>query len=668
MDQSNINNNVVWHHATVTRALREKLNGHRAVNLWFTGLSGSGKSTLAHAVEERLHQLGCRTFVFDGDNVRHGLCKDLGFSIEDRSENLRRIAEMVNLFLQAGIISLTAFISPLKEDRARVRRLMGEGDFLEIYIKCPLAVCEERDVKGFYKKARAGEIKNYTGISSPYEEPEDPDLVIDSNAMSLGESVEAIINLLSSKGYIENKATRDPRVTLQESPSSNAPYKLSHLGGEHSVTGSCHLLQVEGKNILVDCGIIQGNDSATQMEAWPVLPNKIDYLFLTHAHIDHIGRVPGLLRQGFSGEIICSHGTKALLAPMLTDAMRLHGLSDKERKWVLERLEELSWGFEYNEAFALNESIRFRLGRAGHIMGSAFVRLEWGEAPFSVIFSGDLGPRETPILPDPDIAEPCDLLVLESTYGNRLHEDRSQRIKQLGQTLSRAVADKGKVFIPAFALGRTQELLYELDRVFSDSEWQKEFPELQGKNIPVIIDSPLGLKVTAIYSRLTSFWDKESKDLAARNDHPLDFEGLYSAKQSEEHQQLLAMEGPCIILAGSGMCTGGRIVEHLVTGIGEKKNDIFFVGYQAGGTPGHDIVKYSQLTGGYVILDNQRLQIKAQVHTLGGYSAHADQQGLIEWVEAMAQRPGAIKLVHGEPDAQRALAEKLEALGHHVVE
>lgn len=195
-------NNIVWHHATVTRARREAMNNHKAVNLWFTGLSGSGKSTLAHAVEERLHQLGCRTFVFDGDNVRHGLCSDLDFSIEGRSENIRRIGEMVNLFLQAGVIALTAFISPLKKDREKVRAIIGEANFLEIHCACSLEICEQRDVKGLYKKARAGLIKNYTGISSPYEAPESPALCLNSGLVPLENCVEQVISYLKKKQVI----------------------------------------------------------------------------------------------------------------------------------------------------------------------------------------------------------------------------------------------------------------------------------------------------------------------------------------------------------------------------------------------------------------------------------------------------------------------------------
>lgn len=196
---------VVWHHATVTRERRETLNGHRSVILWFTGLSGAGKSTIAHALEERLHMMGARTYVFDGDNVRHGLCGDLGFSIEDRTENIRRVGEMVKLFLDAGVISLTAFISPFRSDRRRVRQLVGEGDFIEVYCRCGLDTCEARDVKGLYKKARAGEIANFTGISSPYEEPEAAEIVIDTDKLTIDESVDLLIEFLRKQRVLPER-------------------------------------------------------------------------------------------------------------------------------------------------------------------------------------------------------------------------------------------------------------------------------------------------------------------------------------------------------------------------------------------------------------------------------------------------------------------------------
>lgn len=201
-------NNVVWHNVTVTRERRELLNGHRAYAVWFTGLSGSGKSTLAHAVEERLHGMGCRTFVFDGDNVRHGLCSDLGFSIEDRSENIRRIAEMVRLFLDAGVIALCAFISPMRDDRQKVRAIVGAYNFMEIHCDCSLGICEQRDVKGLYKKARAGLIKNYTGISSPYEVPERPALRLETGKEALSDCVGQVVDMLRERGVVSGSSLR----------------------------------------------------------------------------------------------------------------------------------------------------------------------------------------------------------------------------------------------------------------------------------------------------------------------------------------------------------------------------------------------------------------------------------------------------------------------------
>lgn len=194
--------NTVWHRATVTRQRRQQKNRHKSVVLWFTGLSGSGKSTLAHAVEEHLHQNGLHTFVLDGDNVRHGLCSDLGFSDKDRKENIRRISETAKLLLEAGVITLTAFISPFKAERAIARSLMPHGDFIEIYCYCPLPICEQRDVKGLYKKARQGEIKDFTGISSPYEEPENPELKIDTSQLSLEQSIQQVISLLRARNIL----------------------------------------------------------------------------------------------------------------------------------------------------------------------------------------------------------------------------------------------------------------------------------------------------------------------------------------------------------------------------------------------------------------------------------------------------------------------------------
>jgi len=198
--QPPVSTNTVWHHATVTRARREAQNNHRSAIIWFTGLSGAGKSTLAHAVEEELHQRGCRTFVLDGDNVRHGLCGDLGFSAQDRIENIRRIGEMAKLFMEAGVIVLTAFISPYRADRKRVRGMVEHGNFIEIYCDSPIEVCETRDVKGLYKKARAGQISDFTGISSPYEAPENPELTVNTGILELDACVRQVISEMTRRG------------------------------------------------------------------------------------------------------------------------------------------------------------------------------------------------------------------------------------------------------------------------------------------------------------------------------------------------------------------------------------------------------------------------------------------------------------------------------------
>lgn len=450
---------------------------------------------------------------------------------------------------------------------------------------------------------------------------------------------------------------------------------ITHLGGEHCVTGSCHLLRANGLGILVDCGLAQGGDTALPLADWPIQPADLDYLFFTHAHIDHIGRLPELIDKGFRGEILCSHPTKALFEPMLNDAMGFSNIEDDEKKKILRLIDELSWGFEYQQEFKLKKGVTFSFGRAGHILGSCFIRFEvadhdnsQGGKPFSVIFSGDLGNKDTPLLCDPDPPAHCDLLLLESTYGNRLHEERQQRLARLEETLRRALQDKGKVLIPAFALGRTQEILYELDRLFSAPSFQKFIHEAGLKNLPVVVDSPLGLKLTKVYADEKAYWDQESHDLLNQGDNPIDFEHLFSSANFRDHQELVKMPGPAIIIAGSGMCTGGRIIDHLMATLGDAKTDILFVGYQAHGTLGRKILEQSDQRTNTVSIHGQKIRLRATIHTLSGYSAHADQQGLLDWVAAMPQKPEAIKLVHGEMEAQAALGEKLRAQEYTMVD
>lgn len=441
-----------------------------------------------------------------------------------------------------------------------------------------------------------------------------------------------------------------------------------HLGGEAGVTGSCHLVRVLGVNFLVDCGLSQGSDQNASIEQWPLKPSELDFIFLTHAHIDHIGLLPTVIRQGFDGEIICSEPTRALILPMLKDAMKFADLTELERERLIHKIDEVSWGFECGQVFDLKKGITFELGRAGHILGSCFIRFECPKGGPSLLFSGDLGSRGRPIVPDPDLPKPSDGVILESTYGNRLHDKPANRTARLAALLERCLADGGKVFIPAFALGRTQEILYELDRIFHDASLRDGLAYLPGESHPpVFVDSPLGLEITDLFGDLSAYWNQEARSLLLENDHPLDFKSLFGVAKFSEHQQLLDWQDSAIILAGSGMCSGGRIVDHLLAGIDQPRNDIVFVGYQATGTPGRAIV---DLVGkeGKVLLNGEIRSVRAKVHVLNGYSAHADQQELIDWVSAMGQKPKWIKLVHGEPEAQKALAGKLRQSGYTVAQ
>ena len=441
--------------------------------------------------------------------------------------------------------------------------------------------------------------------------------------------------------------------------------KLSHHGGHDGVTGSCHQLTFDnGRSILVDCGLFQGADAKRHPNLEIEFPlDGVEALILTHVHIDHVGRLPYLLAAGYDGPIYCSEPTAVMLPLTMEDAIKI-GFTRKQRMidafqaTVQSRLRPL----RYNQWHEILPEVQIRLMPAGHILGSCYVEVEADGK--RTVFSGDLGAPHAPLLKDPMPPEKADLLVLESTYGDKCHSGREERQQTLERVLRRTLDDKGVTIIPAFSLGRTQELLYEMNAIFERIQ-NSEGRSIM-KSVDVIVDSPLASRFTDVYEELQPFWDEEAQQVLTYDDQPLVFENLTTIIDHEEHMSTLdyldRTDLPAIVVAGSGMCTGGRVVNYLKRFIGKESADILFVGYQGFGTPGREI------QGGQdsVELDGQRYPIRAGVHTISGYSAHADQRNLLDFVTVMESPPGQVVLVHGEDEPKRILRDKLCELGINV--
>ena len=456
--------------------------------------------------------------------------------------------------------------------------------------------------------------------------------------------------------------------------------RLIHHGAREGVTGSCHQLWMdEDSSVLIDCGQFQGADAPDDDElALDFAIDGIKALIITHVHIDHVGRIPNLLAAGFEGPILCSEPSARLLPIVLEDAFRLTISRDQaylER--YLKIVEQRIIALPYDHWFSLHDTdtagCKVRLQPAGHVLGSAYVEFDL-QTPARdsrrIVFSGDLGAPHSPILPDLAPPERADLLVLESTYGDRRHEDRTHRRERLQAAIERALADQGSVLIPSFSIGRTQELLYELEEILfehsqsdddsgSSSNDPVDWPEL-----PIILDSPLASRFTRTYKDLQVFWDDDARRRLEEGRKPLSFRQLVTVDSHDEHlrvvEHLAATARPAIVIAGNGMCSGGRIVNYLKAMLGDPRHHVLFVGYQGKGTPGRDIQTYGP-EGGYVDLEGERIDIRASIDTVGGYSAHADQADLVGFVTRMKQWPGEIRLIHGEPQAKQRLAELLRA-------
>ena len=483
-----------------------------------------------------------------------------------------------------------------------------------------------------------------------------------------------------------------------------------HHGAADGVTGSCHrYIARDNLHLLVDCGLFQGVEAGHN----GAIDQRIRFdlacvrtLVVTRVHIDHIGRLPYLLAAGFTGPILCSVPSARLLPLVIEDALKMGFTRDRALiEDFLARVDKQLLPLEYATWYTMLEepiwTLKVRLQQAGHILGSAYVELELStrDTPTSrwrhhrTVFSGDLGAPHAPLLPAPKSPVAADTLIIESTYGNRLHENRRERRLKLKALVERALADKGTVLIPAFSIGRTQELLYEFEGILQEVHGSAAWADLA-----IIVDSPLAAKFTEVYRELRPRWDKEALQRVRAGRHPLDFEGLLTIDSHEDHERIvryLAESGrPAIVIAASGMAAGGRIVNYLKAMLGDPRHNVLFVGYQAPGTPGRAILeaagvrpvgaglpannltqkasRASPLPQGsqipqasqipHVTLDGTRYAIRAQVAMIGGYSAHADQANLLSFVRNMRRWPTQIRIVHGNDEARAALKAKFKEM------
>lgn len=443
--------------------------------------------------------------------------------------------------------------------------------------------------------------------------------------------------------------------------------QLIHHGAHEGVTGSCHQLLWgdKGQSLLVDCGIFQGNDAKKHPD--PEIEfsiHGIEAFLLTHVHIDHCGRLPYLLAKGFQQPIYCSRPTARLLPLVMEDALRI-GFTKSKRliEQFLQHVDSLLRPIDYHQWHAIEGGAKIRLRPAGHVLGSTIfeVELESGEM---VVFSGDIGSGSNPLLHPPTSPPRADLLVMESTYGDKLHPKSQDRQSALEAILRHTLADKGVTIIPAFSLGRTQALLYEMNAIFERIQQSDERSLL--RQVDVLVDSPLASRFTSLYEELQPFWGEEAQDLMQTDKQPLVFENLVTVGNHGEHKDIIGYvaqhELPAVVVAGSGMCTGGRIMNYLKRFIDDERTDIVFCGYQASGTTGHHL----QRGADWVNIDGKKHDVNAKIHQLTGYSAHGDQADLIRFVDQMGTPPGEIRLVHGDYQPKRTLAAKLREYGHEV--
>jgi len=453
---------------------------------------------------------------------------------------------------------------------------------------------------------------------------------------------------------------------------------VKFLGAAMSVTGSCHLITTDQYKILLDCGQFQGSRELEELNEkdFGFDPREIDFMILSHSHIDHSGRIPLLVKRGYTGKIYCTDATADLVAIMLKDSGYIH---EKEAEWANRKAERSGkplvkplYTFRdaevaakqlepviYGQLYEINPDVRVRFRDAGHILGSSIVEL-WiteGEHVTKVVFSGDLGVKEKPLLRDPETIEEADYLIMETTYGDRIHETSCESLDKFFDIILKTTRRGGTVVIPSFAVGRTQELIFHLNKVYEECGDLKQ--ELD--KIMVYIDSPLATSATEIFRRNAQVFDQETRDYILKGDNPLDFKNLVFTRTSEESRQLNFNTAPKIIISASGMCEAGRIKHHLKHHLWDPKCSIVFVGYQAEGTLGRSIVNGDK----DVSIFGEKIHVNAEIYNLEGFSGHADRDGLLEWLSGFRTPPKKIFLVHGEEDSKQKFAETVKlALGY----
>lgn len=453
--------------------------------------------------------------------------------------------------------------------------------------------------------------------------------------------------------------------------------KITFLGATKTVTGSNFLVEGAGKKFLVDCGLFQGKatEELENEEPFEFDINSIDFMLLTHAHIDHSGRIPKLYNDGFKGPIYAHKATCDLCQIMLPDSGHIQEMEAewKNKKRIRKgqptrgplytaedalKCMEIFVPVKYDEIIQVSENIYVRFNDAGHMLGSSTIEI-WAKEDgkeTKAVFSGDLGNNDIPLLSEPTMIDNCDYLVMESTYGSRLHIRNDQKAELFLKIVSETIDNGGTVVIPSFAVGRTQEILYEINKIKEnrhDEEFLREYRTLM--KVPVYVDSPLAISATQVFKENMDLFEDEVKEEMERGNNPLEFPGLKFTQTADESKALNESDEPSIIISASGMCDVGRIKHHLKHNIWNPKSTILFVGYQAPGTLGYEIVNGAKK----VTIFGEEFAVNARIEYIEGYSGHADQEGLMNFVYSFYNKPKHIFLVHGEEESQEVLRNKI---------